>query len=158
MTLEMMFMMMMMKKAVFLTCFSVSVEHVDVHEVLEIVHQCASPQTSQFVSTLDALGLPVCPVDLIFVQRETKWMGQLATDQHLQTEKRCNAYILFGESTNQHPQQANTNYESMISTRFCFTESTNITESSSSTNLLHSHQIILTRIVTSCHYSWNRLM
>lgn len=97
MTLERM--LMMTGKAVFLTCFSVSVEHVDVHEVLQIVHQRASSQTGQFVGTLDALGLPVCPVDLISVQRETKRVGQLAADQHLQPITRCGVNNLFGETT-----------------------------------------------------------
>lgn len=44
------------------TYLTVSVKHVDVHEVLQVFSQSVSSQAGELVSTLDALGLPVCPV------------------------------------------------------------------------------------------------
>lgn len=44
------------------TCLAVSVEHVNVHEVLQVFSKCVPSQADELVSALDALGLPVCPV------------------------------------------------------------------------------------------------
>lgn len=58
-------------------------EHVDVHEVLQVFGQCVSAQASELVSALDALGLPVCPVQLVPVYSQAKGVRQLAANQNL---------------------------------------------------------------------------
>lgn len=57
-----------------------AVEHVDVHEVLQVLHQCGTIQTRQLVGTLDALGMPVRPEDPVLVKRQAKRVWQLATN------------------------------------------------------------------------------
>lgn len=55
-----------------LTCVAQSVEHVNVHEVLKVFGQCVSAQAGELVSTLNALGLPVCPVQLVLMYSQAK--------------------------------------------------------------------------------------
>lgn len=68
------------------TCLAVSVEHVNVHEVLQVFGQCVPSQACELVSALDALGLPVCPVQLVLVYSEAKGVRQLAANQNLDTK------------------------------------------------------------------------
>ena len=55
----------------------------DVHEVVEVGSQRAPVLTRQFVRVLDGLGLPVGPVDLVHVERQSKRMRQVGRNQHL---------------------------------------------------------------------------
>lgn len=66
-----------------LTCLAVSMEHVNVHEILQVLCQRLSTQARELVSALDALGLPVCPVQLVLMHSEAKRVGQLAANQNL---------------------------------------------------------------------------
>lgn len=47
-------------------------EHVNIHEVLQVFSQCASFQAGHLISTLDALGLPVSPVQLFLMHSQAK--------------------------------------------------------------------------------------
>lgn len=47
-----------------------------------------SSQAGELVGALDALRLPVCPVELVLMQSETKGVGQLAANQYLHTMKK----------------------------------------------------------------------
>lgn len=44
----------------------------NVHEVLKVFGQCVSAQAGELVSTLNALGLPVCPVQLVLMYSQAK--------------------------------------------------------------------------------------
>lgn len=57
-----------------------AVEHVYVHEVLQVLHQGGAAQAGQLVGALDALGVPVGPVDLVLVQGQAEGVRQLAAD------------------------------------------------------------------------------
>src|SRR5277367_6376679 len=59
------------------TWLPASVEHVDVHEVVEVGNQGGSLVSGQFIGALDALRLPVCPVDAPFVQAQAERMRQV---------------------------------------------------------------------------------
>lgn len=65
------------------TCFTVSLEHVYVHKVLQVFSQSVSSQASELVSTLDALGLPVRPVQLILMYSQAEGVRQLGANQNL---------------------------------------------------------------------------
>jgi len=65
------------------TCVSVPVEHVDVHEVLQVLGERAPVQPGELVGALDALGLPVRPVQLVLVYGEAEGVRQLAVNQNL---------------------------------------------------------------------------
>lgn len=56
------------------------VEHVNVHEVLQVFGERASPQAGELVGALDALGLPVRPVQLVLVYSQAKGVRQLAAN------------------------------------------------------------------------------
>lgn len=58
-------------------------EHVNVHEVLQVFCQCLSTQTCQLIGALNALRLPVRPVQFILVYSQAKGVGQLAANQNL---------------------------------------------------------------------------
>lgn len=60
-----------------------AVEDVDVHEVLQILLQGLPVQPRQPVSALDTFGLPVCPIDALFIEGQPKRVGELASNQHL---------------------------------------------------------------------------
>lgn len=60
-----------------------AVEDMDVHEVLQILLQGLPVQPRQPVSALDTLGLPVCPIDALFIEGQPKRVGELASNQHL---------------------------------------------------------------------------
>lgn len=47
-------------------------EHVNVHEVLEVFGQRVSAQAGELVSALNALGLPVCPVQLVLMYSQAE--------------------------------------------------------------------------------------
>lgn len=64
-----------------------SVEHVNVHEVLQVFGQRVASQAGEFVSALDALGLPVCPVQFVLVHSQAKRVRQLAANQNLYAKK-----------------------------------------------------------------------
>lgn len=66
-----------------LTCFTKSVEHVNVHEVLQVFGQRVSAQPGELVGALYALGLPVCPVQLVLMHSQAKGVRELAADQNL---------------------------------------------------------------------------
>lgn len=55
-------------------------EHVNVHEVLQVFGERASPQAGELVGALDALGLPVRPVQLVLVYSQAKGVRQLAAN------------------------------------------------------------------------------
>lgn len=57
-----------------LTCVTQSVEHVNVHEVLKVFSQRVSAQACELVSALNALGLPVCPVQLVLMYSQAEWV------------------------------------------------------------------------------------
>jgi len=65
----------------------VLVEHVDVHEVLQVLGQRAAVEPRQLVGALDALGLPVGPVQPVLVQRQAEGVGQLGANQHLANQQ-----------------------------------------------------------------------
>lgn len=58
-------------------------EHVNVHEVLQVFGQRVSAQAGELVCALDALRLPVCPVQLVLVDGQAEGVGQLAANQNL---------------------------------------------------------------------------
>ena len=66
-----------------LTCLAVPVEHVNIHEVLQVFSQRLSSQPGELVGTLDALGLPVCPVQLVLVHSQAEGVRQLSANQNL---------------------------------------------------------------------------
>jgi len=58
-------------------------EHMNVHEVLQVFCQRLSSQASELISALDALRLPVCPVQLVLMYSQAKGVRQLAANQNL---------------------------------------------------------------------------
>lgn len=67
-----------------------AVEDVDVHEVLQILLQGLPVQPRQPVRALDTLGLPVCPIDALFIEGQPERVGELASNQHLPgTQRVC---------------------------------------------------------------------
>lgn len=69
------------------TCLAVPMEHVNVHQILQVLSQRVALQTRELVSTVDALGQPVGPVQLVFVHSESKRVRQLAANQNLKKTK-----------------------------------------------------------------------
>lgn len=55
----------------------------NVHEVLQVLGQRVSAQAGELIGALDALGLPVCPVQLVLVYGQAKGVRQLAANQNL---------------------------------------------------------------------------
>lgn len=55
----------------------------NVHEVLQVFGQRVSAQAGELVGTLYALGLPVCPVQLVLMHSQAKGVRELAADQNL---------------------------------------------------------------------------
>lgn len=60
-----------------------AVEDMDVHEVFQILLQGLPVQPCQPVSALYTLGLPVRPIDALSIEGQPKWVGELASNQHL---------------------------------------------------------------------------
>ena len=58
-------------------------EHVNIHQVLQVVADHCHTLTSQFVSHLDGLEAPVCPEDVIFMDSYAEWVGQSLVNQNL---------------------------------------------------------------------------
>lgn len=65
------------------TCFAMSLEHVNIHEVLQVFGKRVPSQAGELVRTLDALGLPVSPVQHVFMDSEAKGVRQLTANQNL---------------------------------------------------------------------------
>ena len=66
-----------------LTTASFSMEHVDVHQVVEIAQQSAPVAAVHFVCHLNALRLPVGPVDGVLVQSQAERVRQIGRYQDL---------------------------------------------------------------------------
>lgn len=65
------------------TWWPVPVENMNIHKILQIVLQCLPRLPSPPVCTLDAFGLPVCPVDSLAIESKSKGVGQIVPNQHL---------------------------------------------------------------------------
>lgn len=70
------------------TCLTQPVEHVNVHQVLQVFGQRAAAQAGELVGALDALRLPVRPVQLVLVDSQAEGVGQLAANQNLHAKKK----------------------------------------------------------------------
>lgn len=63
--------------ASFLTCrLALGVQGVDVHGEMEFVANDLLILASEFVSTIDALGMPICPVQAVFKHGDGKGMRE----------------------------------------------------------------------------------
>lgn len=61
----------------FFTCrLALGVQGVDVHGEVEFVANDLLVLASKFVGTIDALGVPVCPVQAVFKHRDGKGMRE----------------------------------------------------------------------------------
>lgn len=60
-----------------LTCgLALGVQGVDVHGEMELVANDLLVLASEFVSTVDALGVPICPVQAVFKHGDGEGMGE----------------------------------------------------------------------------------
>ena len=73
------------------TCWSLSVEHVNIHQVLKVTNHHLPIRSVDFVSRLYVVSDPVCPVNQLVVDGDAKRIRSVFRQQslHINTQQCC---------------------------------------------------------------------